>query len=91
MTTELRLREIAEELEYLEERLETIKDEPWGQEHMDLQDQIQIQLALRDFYLGGGMTITLRIKPMPWEDVDVRTWDWQELLDSEAVEVVRNA
>jgi hypothetical protein len=54
-------------------------------------DVIEISDREIRFLEGEGLTITLRILPMPWcEEGHPSTWDWQTLLDMPNVEVVQS-
>ena len=51
-------------------------------------DRIDRSRRLIRFYEGNGFLVTLRIQPEEWQNDDPAEWNWQEMLDMEAVRLV---
>jgi hypothetical protein len=99
MSSESRIAELDEEYESLAcERREyegrgfseaTREERDYLSDRMsDVIDKMTANRRIRAFHEGEGFVVTLRVMPERWQDDDPAQWNWQELLDSEAVVVV---
>ncbi len=54
----------------------------------DATDRLDRARRLIRFYEGNGFLVTLRIQPEEWQNENPAEWNWQEMLDMEAVRLV---
>jgi len=93
-----RIWELRQEIRNLEEEREELEDELRSYDgyhgaeprriHEQISDQLDRARRLIRFYEGEGFLVTLRVCPEGWTADDPAEWNWQEMMDMEAVRLI---